>query len=1102
MNGGRNKRGVLPRRLATWLLCLSVTCYSGERPWIDRVVVFEGQIPLERGAKRDTARREYPILSDATYVAIVEEDDFDAQVRLEQLRPGKPTVAVEVESRLMGEGIEVAALDVTRGDRLVLVIEGPREFDRPGRIPLRLLRFDARALANAAAHARVEALRAWTAATRADIAAEEVRNAGFRNLDAAISLLQSPDGDPHLAAWARLVRANFSYAFTLGYRQSLIDARLAREAFVKLGDARNTARARYAEATALIEIGLDQTAMDPGPEEAGREGLAIFRALVSDPALSARERARSINNLGYNAAYMHDLAEAQEQFARGLAAFRAIGDRDGARMSLSNLGAIAGERGELQTSVRSFDDLVSQIDEIALPERRASYLWNGGQANLSVGNTDRAIERFLLLLELAREFKMPPNEARALQGLAMAYRKRGDLAQATTLIDEGLKVRRQIGNIIGIVGHLQSAGDIARETGDIPKALALHREALGLATSNDSRMRMQTQIALDYAASGDYASAIESCRAALAMPRENTLAFRQRSTELALAEALLARTGRSPKEVKEATTLATHALEGAIESADMTMEQSARRVLAQARAASGDLPEARREYERAISLIFRYRATTVSPEQQSTVLTHTQDTFKGYIDLLMEDVAARGPGRLQAASSAAEDALRVLESARVIDFDAVRIARVDAASQARIDELLTQMGGRRIRMATIQDRLSAPGPELAALQLDIAKLRAEIDMERVRGAHASGAAAHGRELTQPWPPVRAGVTQLSYALGERFAYLWVRDASGIRATVLARSPAAIERELIALAGHGKALSPAAVVRDLEHVSSWLLPEGSISSAATQLEIVAEGKIASVPFAALRSPANRLRRIAEDHSVVMISSMFESTGAHSAPARHPTRFVGVAGNLVARGTGSRGGAFPALAAPDSETRSIAALFEHSLPAVSIKLLSGEQGNADNVRASWSAGSDVFHFATHGLADLRQPLASLLTLPATDATGNPRYLTAGQVQEWRGDADLVYLSACETAVGPAGFADGIPGLQRAFLRAGAHGVIATLWPVEDVYASQFATDFYQRYAAGVPAAQALSETQREWATAAPGDEQPYRRITAWAHVYYTR
>jgi CHAT domain-containing protein len=134
-----------------------------------------------------------------------------------------------------------------------------------------------------------------------------------------------------------------------------------------------------------------------------------------------------------------------------------------------------------------------------------------------------------------------------------------------------------------------------------------------------------------------------------------------------------------------------------------------------------------------------------------------------------------------------------------------------------------------------------------------------------------------------------------------------------------------------------------------------------------------------------------------------------------------------------------------------------------------------------------------------------LSSLLLRPARDVSGSPSYLTAGQVQEWRGDTDLVYLSACETAVGPARFAEGLPGLQRAFLRAGARSVIATLWPVEDLYAGEFAKDFYRRYTAGTPASQALSQTQRAWMEEKPGSrasEQAFRHMTAWAHVLYAQ
>jgi CHAT domain-containing protein len=170
---------------------------------------------------------------------------------------------------------------------------------------------------------------------------------------------------------------------------------------------------------------------------------------------------------------------------------------------------------------------------------------------------------------------------------------------------------------------------------------------------------------------------------------------------------------------------------------------------------------------------------------------------------------------------------------------------------------------------------------------------------------------------------------------------------------------------------------------------------------------------------------------------------------------------------------------------------------------VKLMTGADGNAAALRDIWASGADVVHFATHALADLRQPIASLLVLPATDASGKATYLTAGQVQAWRGDTELVFLSACESAIGPPQYAAGMPGLQRSFLRAGARGVIATLAPIEDVLAQQFSADFYSRYTTGTPAARALSETQRAWLMPKAGmseEDQHRRRIMALVHAYF--
>jgi CHAT domain-containing protein len=318
----------------------------------------------------------------------------------------------------------------------------------------------------------------------------------------------------------------------------------------------------------------------------------------------------------------------------------------------------------------------------------------------------------------------------------------------------------------------------------------------------------------------------------------------------------------------------------------------------------------------------------------------------------------------------------------------------------------------------------------------------------------------------------------------------------------------ITRELAALAASTKARDPVQLDEVLARLSTALLPAGAVNDAGGSLEIVADGQLAGVPFAALRLPPDRTRRVAERKSIAMIGTLYELNA--TAPARQPHSlvFAAIAGDANggdAQMRGAPSSVFPPLRAVATEISTIAALYAKREPPSRVRLLVGQAGNAAALQRTWEGGVDVIHFATHGLADIRQPLASLLLLQALDAQGNPTYLTAGQVQEWRGDANLVYLSACETAVGPARFASGMPGMQRAFLRAGARGVIATLWPVDDVYAGQFAGDFYRRYTQGASAALALSDTQRAWLEPAPGlreNEQAYRRMTAWAHVFYAR
>ena len=104
-----------------------------------------------------------------------------------------------------------------------------------------------------------------------------------------------------------------------------------------------------------------------------------------------------------------------------------------------------------------------------------------------------------------------------------------------------------------------------------------------------------------------------------------------------------------------------------------------------------------------------------------------------------------------------------------------------------------------------------------------------------------------------------------------------------------------------------------------------------------------------------------------------------------------------------------------------------------------------------RAKSIAKTRYLHFATHGLLDARSPLDSALalTVPAERRAGEEN----GLLQAWeifeqlRIDADLVTLSACETALGDDVAGEGLIGLTRAFHYAGARTVLASLWAVAD-------------------------------------------------------
>jgi CHAT domain-containing protein len=125
-----------------------------------------------------------------------------------------------------------------------------------------------------------------------------------------------------------------------------------------------------------------------------------------------------------------------------------------------------------------------------------------------------------------------------------------------------------------------------------------------------------------------------------------------------------------------------------------------------------------------------------------------------------------------------------------------------------------------------------------------------------------------------------------------------------------------------------------------------------------------------------------------------------------------------------------------------------------------------------RARW----EVIHLACHGLINTDTPSLSALAL--TPHGGDDGFLTALEVHNMRLRADLVVLSGCNTGRGKYMKGEGLVGLMRAFLSAGAPRVLVSLWKVDDKATQALMTRFHQLWRKeGWSSARALRQAQSE-------------------------
>ena len=156
--------------------------------------------------------------------------------------------------------------------------------------------------------------------------------------------------------------------------------------------------------------------------------------------------------------------------------------------------------------------------------------------------------------------------------------------------------------------------------------------------------------------------------------------------------------------------------------------------------------------------------------------------------------------------------------------------------------------------------------------------------------------------------------------------------------------------------------------------------------------------------------------------------------------------------------SKVSSLPSLPGSKEEVEQIKVQFEQHQQSVSMMLYDSAQ--EDYVKNGMLSGYRYLHIASHGFVNQEEPEFSGLFLAAPDsASENDGVLFSGEIYSVPLNAEMVTLSACETGLGKISRGEGILGLSRALIYAGAKNLTVSLWKVSDASTRDLMIQYYQ-------------------------------------------
>lgn len=880
-----------------------------------------------------------------------------------------------------------------------------------------------------------------------------------------------------------------------------------------------------------------------GDSNAARENSSSALTLARKTGDRSLE-ATALSNLGESIFSSGDLAAAQKYQEDAYELFKTLGDLRGQAITKVALGYYSANLSEPHQALTHLEDALLSARKVNDVRAQVLALNAMGNIKAKLGRRQEALESYDQAIPLAEQIGDRLSLASIHAGTASLYYWMGDAKRTVEYDQQAVTAFEEIGASWGTAEAKLDLGRATNSLGEHEKAIAYLEEALELFRKMGMKRleaRTLSEIGTVESANGEYVKSIQTFQQAIKLTRDG-----QDYRYAARSLNLMGNVYEALNDQKQAVQHFDQALQMSRIASDRTAESTALFNLARVDRNNGNLVSAEQKLESALTMAESIRTTVSSQDLRASFFAAVRQIYELYIDVLMlrhkSDPGSGFDVRAFAISERAR-ARSLLESLQ--EGQANIREGVDASllqKELSLSETLNAKADRHLKLLAEKHTPEAEQvqKEIDALTVDYDRLLSQIRITSPRYA----------ALTSPEPLNLSQVQQrlidndsvlLEYALGDDRSYVWVITNSSF-STYELPSRKDIEDaarqlysdftayqirpgESVQQRVERQKKSDDSIPVDTQELTKLVLGPLTGKLGKKRLLIVSDGALQYIPFAALHDPDSeptsprylysryeivtepsastlsllldeaRQRSAARDSVAVLADPVFEVDDprvkrASYASTPETSESLQVKQALRDIGISIDGVQIPRLLASGDEADGIinSAPWGTGLKAV------GFEANRSRVLGEELRRYRVVHFATHGIINNEHPELSGIVLSLFDQQGRSQdgFLRLHDIYNLHLPADLVVLSACSTGLGKDVRGEGLIGLTRGFMYAGASGVVASLWKVDDQATAELMKLFYGgMFQKGLAPVAALREAQLQMS-----QEKAWRSPYYWA------